>query len=509
MTDDQLKRQAQIELTLQGNLNWMLHDIQREVKEKKDAFFALPLKERDGLRTFLINAFRGFGKTYFDVVDMVEALIKGINSELYPEWLNGQMMYAASVEKELSKYIYPTFHEVISRLPKECGLKLTVKGGQIHCSNTNMTCHVIGIDKNPNGARGNTLWKYTYDEMAFIDKLKYTHHSVNLPATGRKNTVINGRPLKDFSEMVGTTTPPESPDHYFKELAWECDKHDAYVKVSVYDDPSCTEEDIKQYKKDCEYDKEPTTFQREYECLFVTDDTKAVIPGFNLKRRGVFNKQLKTVPIHYNQHTSGDHGHKDQTGLIFGYYDFQRQKIVIRDSVSLINPLTKTIAKVILDKERELFGNHCLYRPIDSTPQVVADLCDMECIVHKVSLKKKMKDRMLRLRQYIDADMIEFEETTGNYELANELEYALWKDPLTKLTFERSGIYGHFDKLAALGYFIDTIDIHTNPTPNAWGLNDANMTILDVPNYNEDKGLTAIGEGFTKPDLGNDIDFSF
>ena len=474
-------KRIQHQLCRNGDLTWCY----KEEQLNMEAFVnSCPDKLK------ILNVARQTGKTFWTVARTVG---RGIR------YAKQVMFYASAYLEDLRKFIHPTYQKVIDLLPDDIKPK---RKGSDYVFKNGSTIYVVGVDKNPNAGRGNTIDMYVVDEAGFVKNLKYLLSSVVYPAMRQSQKKHEENPDKyPAPEIIIPSTPPESPEHYFRELSLKAQKDDHYFLMPITE-TTATEWDMEQYKKECSTE---TDFEREYMCRFVSDDAKAVIPGFSKVRNSILTRYVR--PPHINQHTAGDHGHKDNTGLVFGYFDVYGGKIVIEDSVSLVRPLTSQIAEAIFKNEKRLFNQYATYRPIDSSPQVVADLCSTyNCVTNKVSLNKKMRDRMLRLRQLIDGGILVINDTPGNRLLANEIEYSLWKDPTTKLTFERSSIYGHYDRLAALGYFIDTIDTSSNPRPNDEGIDYSNDIIIELPDYNKDHSLDEIGAGFTDVDLDYDTE---
>ena len=57
------------------------------------------------------------------------------------------------------------------------------------------------------------------------------------------------------------------------------------------------------------------------------------------------------------------------------------------------------------------------------------------------------------------------------------LQNGIWSE--NRRQFARSSVYGHFDGLAALIYLVRNVDVHTNPIPPMYKLDETTMHIRD------------------------------
>ena len=463
------------ELSRKGDLSWLYYPEQEQMLESWEKVCS----QRTGNKLWVGLVARQTGKTYFAVCEAIGWAIRNPNSTIF---------YGSGVYEDLKKFIHPRFDEILAHLPPD--IRPRRSGPDYHFSNGS-TIFVVGLDKNREAGRGNTIDLYVFEEAGFIQYLEHVYQKVVLKAMRKRP---NGR-------VMMISTPPSSPDHPFREYYQLAQARDNafFMDVTM---TSATPKEIESYKRECKTESE---WESEYMCLFVTDDQLAVLPNFGKVRSSILIKDYPR-PQFFNIHTTGDHGHKDHTGLVFGYFDYYNNKIVVEDSVALERPLTSDIAREIHDREDSLFGVRAGYRPIDASPQVIADLNGIyNCISNKVSLKTKMRDRTLRLLEIIKEGMLVIKDTPNNRLLANEMEYALWTN-WKKTDFERSRIYGHYDRLAALAYYCDTIDVLTNPTPDNFGISESTHLIISPQEYNKDRDMDDIAMGFTKQTDMTDFD---
>ena len=493
MNKDQIKA-LQIEMIRRGNLDFLRKPDQLKVKAKIKEFFDQPLEDRKG-RCFAVDAYRGFGKTFEAVLDIIEAGLKDSVGHIK----NCQNFYAAAEYSAIKKFIHPTFSQILSLGPfEEAGVKILRKNdNSYHISNpftgSEMIIYIVGIDQTPDAGRGNTVWLYVYDECGFIRNYKDHYHSVVLPATGREEII-------DVSRVLRFTTPPTSPDHYTKEQMIDLKKMGAYMKLPLSE--SSLPQRIKdQYRLDCKSD---TTFDREYECEYVTDASKAIIPNFSKFIDKIVVKDY-TEAQWANYHTAGDHGFKDNTGIVCGYWDVYKSKAVITGCAKLHKPKSREIADKIMEMETRYFPpmTDLDYRPFDAAPQTIADISDAGVWVQKMPLKEKMAELVHHCIDMMDNEELVILDNEENQSLIQELDFGQWEDE-NRRKFLRTEQLGHCDVAAALMYFLKSLNRYTNPKPTNYGVDKGDHIVFDQHHGNEADVGKVIQELGDLPDWEDD-----
>src|SRR3990172_1260619 len=89
-----------------------------------------------------------------------------------------------------------------------------------------------------------------------------------------------------------------------------------------------------------------------------------VVPEFSLERHVMPGGE---VPAHAHCYVSMDPGEKDPLGIVWGFYDFVRAKLVIQRSFAKSNCRTGEAAALIKATEHELWGTE--HRGIPATPK--------------------------------------------------------------------------------------------------------------------------------------------
>ena len=86
---------------------------------------------------------------------------------------------------------------------------------------------LVGLDKNPNGLRGNTLDLIIIDECGFVGNLDYVYKSVIIPATTHRPE----------AKIILISTPPSTPAHSFLDYAQKAEQEEAYRMFTIFENP--------------------------------------------------------------------------------------------------------------------------------------------------------------------------------------------------------------------------------------------------------------------------------
>lgn len=464
--DTNLLFKAQQEAWHRGNLSWKLHAAQKAINETFKLFNS-PL--------FVGNCSRQFGKSYWAVCKAVEQALKKSKS---------QIRYGAAFQSDLVEFIIPAFEKVLEGCPASIKPKYKKSGSRFVFPNGSII-KLIGLDKNPNGLRGNTLDLIILDECGFVSGLDYIYKSIIIPSTTHRPD----------ARIILISTPPSTPAHPFMDYVQKAEVENGYAIFTIFDNPMLGAKDILRLMKEtgCSIPNElepipvienilktrnimfpeswklSTTFRREYLCEFVTDSDLAIIPEW--KDEYVQEVQTDEFYNYYHKYVGMDLGVKDFTAAIFGYYHFKKAALVIEDEVVLKGPeLTTVLLKnAILDKESSLWKEVKPYRRIsdNNNLMLIQDLATLHQL-HFIPTNKDTLEAMINeVRLMVQEGKIIINPrcklTIGS------LKYGVWDSKRSQ--FARSKVYGHFDCLAALIYLVRNLNKFTNPIPSTYGTN--------------------------------------
>lgn len=428
-----------------GDLSYQLKQTQREVSRWWN-------DEVQAVLTIL-HARRGFGKTWFLLTDAFETMAKQPGCRL---------VYAAPSREMAKSIVIPTAHLLIPRdLPDEVRpVWFASEHAFIHPNGSR--CVVEGADDD-HGAhlRGPFAHRVYMDELGFWRYCDYVYRSVLYPQVER----TGGR-------MLGVSTSPESPHHEFASvLIPEAKTEGAYVKISLDDDYTVTDEQkakiATQYsgKRDAEEGRNSTQFKREYLCELVTETERAVLPEFNIE----LHVSEFEHPEFHDRYVYMDQGFVDLTHCLFAHYNFKEARIVIEDEIAMQHVTISELAPLILEKERELWGDGRVWkRASDSPPISLAEFARQHMLQPKLvpkeirfaAVNNREPDALInRTRAMLDANRIRIHPRCK--ELIKQCQGGLYNERRTD--YERIAGLGHLDGVSALSYLVDGIDYSRNP----------------------------------------------
>jgi hypothetical protein len=214
-------------------------------------------------------------------------------------------------------------------------------------------------------------------------------------------------------------------------------------------------------------------------CELVKDSSRGVIPEFTKAIEEKIVKEWPKPPF-YDSYESMDLGYNDLTVVLFGYYDFRADKVIIEDEFVVGGPelhlkkLTDTINK----KEAELWTNVMTgeikkpYMRVSDTNLVAINEIRIHSgnTVNFTSAKKDDNDSAINnLRMMIANQKIIIHPRCVT--LVRHLRNVKWSSPTNKTTFGRSPDDGHYDAVDALKYMVRHISYTKNPYPAGYGMN--------------------------------------
>lgn len=440
---------ARVALWHRGNLSWKLHAAQEVL--------AKVFNEAKG-QLFVGNCSRQWGKSYWAVTKAVEQAVKTPKS---------QIRYGAAFQTDLVDFIIPAFDKILDDCPKSIKGK---KVGNYYVFPNGSRIKLVGLDKNPNGLRGNTLDLIIIDECGFVTNLDYIYKSVIIPATLHRPNC----------KIIFVSTPPSTPAHPFVDYIQKAELENSYVKLDIYTNPLITEDDIERMAKEMG-GKTSTTFRRECLCELVTDSDLSIIPEWDDKYIQVIERDEYFQ--YYHKYVGMDLGVKDLTAAIFGYYDFKRAALVIEDEFDMNGPSMNTLTLVgrIRAKEKELWDNvdetgkekrdynqnPIPFRRISDNnwPILMQDFSTIHNLTFIETNKDNLEAMINEVRLMVQAGQLLIDPKC--VKLIGCLKYGVWDNK--KKAFARSTTYGHFDHLAALIYLIRNLTKGTNPIPATHG----------------------------------------
>lgn len=283
-----------------GELSWKLRPEQRRLKVEL---------ERSHVQLGVFNISRRWGKTYTLCTYALEQAMRK----------RQKIRYGCAFLADLEEFVLPAFNQLLEDCPESLR-PAYIRSRKAWLFPNGSEIKLVGLDKNPQGLRGNAIAIIIIDEAGFIMNLRHVYTSVIIPATAKQKGI----------KVVFISTPPESPDHYFVELIQKAQTQaNGYYLCLTIDDISDLDPRERQRLLDEVGGERSTTAQREFFCRIIVDATRAVAPEFDADAERDIVKALTELPQFYRTWIAGDLGGvQDKTVAHLCAYDFERGKVL-------------------------------------------------------------------------------------------------------------------------------------------------------------------------------------
>jgi hypothetical protein len=379
------------------------------------------------------NISRRLGKSFTLVTFAIEEALKR----------KQKIRYGSAFLTDLEEFILPAFEIILADCPEHLRPRY-MTSRKVWRFQNGSEIKLIGLDKNPNGLRGNAISIMIIDEAAFVQNLKKIYTSVIIPATMKQKNI----------RLIFISTPPESPAHYFVALIQRA-KLEGYDLELTIDDISDLKPEERKRVLDEVGGEESDTAQREFFCKIISDPIRAVCPTFNES----IHVADCPEPTHCNWAFVADIGGlKDYAVGYLAAYHHELRKLVFWDESWFMN---RTPTPEILEGFKKLENQRVTTRWIDAHGQTQVDFA-----FAGFSAALPPKDNFQAGIQLIRAAFHNNEILI--HPRCKLLILTLKTGLLNRLgtDYERTEELGHCDALAAAIYAVRVVDRVTDYRPN-------------------------------------------
>ena len=437
-------QEALRELWRRGDLNFLLHEKQKEIKRNL-------LDRTDGIN--VIFCARRFGKTYMLLNMAMEVCVNKPNAivkYLCPEKAQGVDNIQENMRNLLENCpedLKPRWYDAKSRY-------IFPNGSQIQVQGTD--------NKNYQKLRGGSSDMCIVDEAGFCSDLDDAVMSVLFPTTFTTN-----------GKIYLVSTPSQDPTHEFMTRYVEPNRHNI-IKYTIYDNPMLNQQQIERIINSYPLKEKDPKFKRECLCEEALNLEKMVVGEFREKEENIIMEWKR--PPYYDAYTSGDIGYRDLTVYLIGYYDFLNSTLVIEDELVLegIQVNTKNIADGVREKEERWVPNPVTrLRYMDNDLKEINNLISLHQIAFLPTEKHNKDAHINRVKLMIINGQLKINPRCKT--LIYHLRNAMWKDTKSntinrefehlKDATDGSVKGGHADALDALIYMVRNVMTHKNPYP--------------------------------------------
>lgn len=470
LTDqDKLKLAARDQLWRNGMLSFKLDQTQKELYE-------LFYNSKHKIMTWLLS--RRQGKTYTLSVLALEQCIRKPNSVV---------KFVSPTKLQVNNNVRPIFRQLLEDCPEDIKPEFRQKD-YIYYFNNGSEIQLAGSDSgHAEKLRGGDSDIWFIDEAGSCSDLKNLVKSILLPTT----LITNGKGIL-------ASTPPKEADHEFLEYIEQAQQRGSLIKKTIDDNPRITAEQ----KQDLinEVGGEHTDeARRELYCEIIKDSRTSVIPEFDSALEKEIVKEWPKPPF-FDAYEGMDTGGKDLTVVLYGYFDFRADKIIIEDE-TVINFQDKDmnieyLAKEINKKEKMLWTNPISgeYKAPHARVSDISYILTQEIYQHSRRLFSQNEGVNFSIARKDDSDAMinNLRILLANKKiiihprcetLLRHLRNVRW-DKQRKF-FARSTDDGHYDAVEALKYLVRVIEFKKNPYPAHYQMNMSSLFVKDPVKFAE------------------------
>lgn len=416
-------------------------------------------------RIFAMDSSRRFGKSFILVR---RALGKAGQRR------GARIVYVAPEYEQVKKIVAGIFPELLQSCPPALRPKW-VKSELTWEFPNSSRIELVGLDRNPDSARGTGVDDILLDESGFFGDLEYIIYSVLYPQ-------MLGRP---WARIVCASTPSESPLHYWSAtVVPQCISKGAHAKKTLDDAVQYTPEEIEAFWNAMPGGRNGVKARREYGAEHIADENLAIVPEFREAKAKVVREV--EPPVWRDCYVALDPGFHDMSACLFGYWWFLEETLVVEDEIVAPKLNSSELARQIKAKEAKLWGSvrrrgprgetraQPYLRISDNDVRLLADFhIDHQLSFHATLKDEKMHSTIDQLRVALQEGKIVIHPRCRK--LIAHLEAGTWKKtPFhhviagkdARQTFAREGgEFGHFDAIAALAYLWRNVQKKRNPVP--------------------------------------------
>lgn len=291
------------------------------------------------IRCFVMDISRRWGKTFLVALIFIEDLIRNRG------WIK---TYATAYLKDLAEIIIPMIEDICADAPAD--VRPIYRGDYKGMSDvyvfpsSGSLLKLVGIDKNPRGLRGRGSHGFAVTEAGRVPKLASTIGSV----------IYSQFQRFPRATLILESNAPEDPEHDFDRIFIpDAEARGAYVFQTIDDNEAITEEEKEEFLEAARA-IDPEIAELEYYGKRIRSPKRMVCAEFDEARHVV---EPGPIPRYCRAFSALDPGgDRDPVGLLMGYWDFKRAKLVIVKSHMQANMRTNEIAEWFIEHEMKLWG---------------------------------------------------------------------------------------------------------------------------------------------------------
>jgi len=460
---EQQKAAAIAELWRRGQLSWIL-----DVAQK--GLYRLYYEAGNKTNVWLLS--RRSGKSFTLCVLAIEQCLRQKNSIV---------KFLSPTKLQLNNNIRPIMRKILETCPEELKPDFKQKD-YIYYFPNGSEIHLAGTESgHAEKLRGGDSHAWFIDEAGSCNNLEYIINSILIPTT----IITKGK-------GVLASTPPAESDHDFLTFIEQAEHRGTLVKKTIYDNPRITQKDIEEVAEELG-GVHTEAFRREALCEIIKSSTRAVLPEVTPELIKEIVKEWPRPP-HLDFYVSMDIGGVDFTAVLFAYYDFRADKVIVEEELVMdmripgntIKKLTENIDAIEKRLGNNIYTNE-IKRPFlrvsDTNPIVLNEIrAYSNNVINFLATKKDEKSTAINnFRMLLVAKKVIINPKCVHF--IKHIQNVKWKSDNNKTEFARSPDEGHYDTVDAGIYLIRNTDFRRNPYPSTYGMNMKDLHIQNPAGF--------------------------
>ncbi len=286
--------------------------------------------------------------------------------------------------------------------------------------------------------------------------------------------------------LIKASTPPRNLGHRYYAEKEEAIRKNRFIQKIIYDNEALSKEELAIIIEESGGVTSPA-FRRERLCEPVSDPKMLIIPEWSDDENTVPDDYPR--PDFYTPYVGGDSGADDNTAILFGYYDFLKNEVVVEYEIVKNGKTTRFLVRFAKRIERALWGAVQVHRRwYDAAKQLIFDIfVDHKWPVHMPDKTDRLA-AIHDLRVEVGARRFKVKERCKH--TRRQFKVGMWRDE-KHLDFERTEDLGHLDAIAAGIYLNRCVDRKLNPIPPNLGLSKFTHHIPNTSPNSQDAALRA------------------
>lgn len=460
---DLAKKAALKELWRRAQLSFKLDSTQKELYNE---FY----KSKHKISTWLLS--RRNGKTYLLCVLALEQCIKKSGSIV---------KFVSPTKMQVETNVRPIFRQLLDDCPEDIKPEWRTRGNMYFFPNGS-EIQLAGSDGgHAERLRGGDSDLFFVDEAGTCSDLDNLLKSILLPTT----LITKGRGIL-------ASTPPKESEHDFLQYIEDAQLKGSLIKKTIDDNPRITQEQRAELIEELGGINSEDT-RRELFCEIIKNARTSVLPEFDVTLEKRIVKEWPKPPF-FDAYEAMDTGGKDFTVVLYGYFDFRAQKLVIEDEtvIDFQEPgnTTKKLIEEVHKKELALWTNPITleyrkpYKRVSDIDYIfLNEIRNQSAMIHKPDeivafdiTKKDNRDAAIsNTRIMLNSEKIIIHPRCKT--LIRHLNNVKWNK--AKTDFARSTDNGHYDAFMALVYLVRNVTFSKNPYPPGYEINLNGLFIRD------------------------------